>query len=56
LGGFIDFIEQHIGMGDDPLTGTVAPVPSHIGKHSKVFGRFFEAKENPLGSMRIARK
>jgi len=56
LGGFIYFIEQDIGMCDGPLTGAVAPVPAHIGEQGEVFGRLFEAKENPLGGMRIARK
>lgn len=56
FGSFIYFVEQNIGMGDGPFSGAVAPVSAHIGEQSKVFGRLFEAKENPLGGMRIARK
>ena len=56
LGGFIDFIKQNIRVCDGPLTGAVAPVPAHIGEQGEVFGRLFEAKKNPLGGMRIARK
>jgi len=56
LGRLINFVEQDIGMGDDPFAGAVAPVSAHVGKHGEVFGCFFEAEENPLGGVRIARK
>jgi len=42
--------------GRQPIRGCHRPIPAHVGKHGEVFGRFFEAKENPLGDVRIARK
>jgi len=54
--GFIDFVEQDVGVNHDPFTGVVFAFPADVRKHGQVCGCVNQSEQNPLGCVGVAGK
>ena len=54
FGHFIDFVEQNVGLGDDPFAGAVQSYPADAREHCQVFCRIDQTEQNSLGRVWVS--